>query len=531
MILRRRATGAKGAAATENAADKSAPSQGPGPLCQEPKQAGVGRTASASSLKRAPQPGAGATRQRDASRRTFLRTQLAMVTASMVAISVAIMSIVAYLTVSVSLANSMDIGLEEKATALLAKSSDSEFLANPGAEIQAFKSYNPSIRVAYFAPGSAGGVGDPIRFENEVEVLRGDAERSVRTADNERILALRDRSGATVIMAQSMSNVRQLISSLGTVLLLLGVLGVVLAIVVGTVAASTGLRPVFKLQRAINRVAETDDLSPIEVSGTQEIADLTHNFNLMLAALQQSRIRQVELVADAGHELKTPLTSLRTNIELLMMATKNGANIPESDRADLERDVMAQMEELSTLIGDLVDLAREDSTSPDMEEVDMVEILRTSLERAERRRADVTFKANLVPWLMQGDGFALGRATLNLMDNAAKWSPEGGVVRINTRQLDNETFELTIADSGPGIPESEREKVFERFYRAIQSRSMPGSGLGLSIVQRVIERHGGTVAAEESDDGGALMHVILPGYCPADGYYDDYDEVLIYNAD
>ena len=97
------------------------------------------------------------------------------------------------------------------------------------------------------------------------------------------------------------------------------------------------------------------------------------------------------------------------------------------------------------------------------------------------------------------------------MDNAAKWSPEGGTVRIGLRPVSENLVELTVADSGPGIPEEERAKIFDRFYRAIQSRSMPGSGLGLAIVKQVIVRHGGTIAVEDSDDGGTLMRVRLPG--------------------
>lgn len=146
-----------------------------------------------------------------------------------------------------------------------------------------------------------------------------------------------------------------------------------------------------------------------------------------------------------------------------------------------------------------------------IEEVDVVDVIETSLERVERRRPDVTFILKLNDWFLYGDPAALGRAVLNLMDNAAKWSPEDGTVRIDLRPVGEDLVELTVADSGPGIPEDERAKVFDRFYRAIQSRSMPGSGLGLAIVKQVIARHGGTIAVEESDDGGALMRVRLPG--------------------
>lgn len=194
-----------------------------------------------------------------------------------------------------------------------------------------------------------------------------------------------------------------------------------------------------------------------------------------------------------------------------MMASRSGATIPEQDRADLEADVIAQLEELSTLVGDLVDLAREDGTQQVIEEIAVEDIVSTSLERIERRRLDLTFQLDTEPWYLYGDSAALGRAVLNLMDNAAKWSPESGTVRIKLHQTSDSVAEFSVADSGPGIPVEDREKVFERFYRSIQSRSMPGSGLGLAIVKSVIVRHGGTINVEDSDDGGTLMRVTLPG--------------------
>lgn len=452
-----------------------------------------------------------------------LRFRLALVTALMVAIAVILVTIVAFFSVSSSLSRSVDRGLEEKANSLLYNSFDPNFVISPGPELASFKSYNPEIRVAYFAPGSPTGVGDPIQVVDEVDVLTGAKEMTVRTNGSERILAKNNEAGATVILAQDLQSMHDLTRSLGVMLTLVGAVGVLAALGTGIGAASAGLRPVNRLQDAVNYVARTDDLRPIPVQGNDELARLTRGFNDMLAALQASRTRQTELVADAGHELKTPLTSLRTNVELLMMVnSSNGACISESDRRDLERDVIAQIDEMSTLIGDLVDLAREDGPQQVVEPLDLGECMETSLERVKRRRPDVSFEVKTIPWTMYGDPFALGRATLNLMDNAAKWSPPNGVVRIAMRQLSDNSVELTFADSGPGIPVEDREKVFERFYRSIQARSMPGSGLGLAIVKQVIVRHAGTIVAEESDDGGALMRVTLPG-ARADGATDVED--------
>ena len=293
--------------------------------------------------------------------------------------------------------------------------------------------------------------------------------------------------------------------------------------------ANSGIQPITRLRRAADEVSRTGELRQIPVYSHDELGALTDSFNNMMNALQEAQTKQKNLVADASHELKTPLTSLRTNVELLMLASqrKDGPGISDQDRKDLERDVIAQIDEMSGLIGDLVDLAREDSNPEVLSTVEISELITQGIERVQRRRPDVTFDTHLIDWRLQGDSFALSRALLNLLDNAAKWSPEGGVVRVWMQPIGSEDSEATgsdadvpaqqeveirVADSGPGIPQQDRGKVFDRFYRSIKARSMPGSGLGLAIVKQVIERHHGVIVADESDDGGALMRAVLPGH-------------------
>ena len=204
-------------------------------------------------------------------------------------------------------------------------------------------------------------------------------------------------------------------------------------------------------------------------------------------------------------------------MELLIASGRPGAPaIPEEDMAELRSDVVAQIQELSTLVGDLVDLAREDAPETVYERVDLAEAVERSLERARRRRNEIDFDATLEPWFVYGDQAGLSRAVLNVLDNAAKWSPTGGEVRVVMRRLGDGLMELTVDDAGPGIPEEDRELVFERFYRSTVSRSMPGSGLGLAIVRQVVIKHGGTIGVEVSDRGGALIRIVLPGE-PATG--------------
>jgi two-component system sensor histidine kinase MprB len=158
-----------------------------------------------------------------------------------------------------------------------------------------------------------------------------------------------------------------------------------------------------------------------------------------------------------------------------------------------------------------VDLAREDAPETVHERVDVGDVVERSLERARRRRNEVDFEAETVPWFVYGDGAGLARAVLNVLDNAAKWSPPGAQVRVRMRQLDAGHLALTVDDAGPGIPPEDRQLVFERFHRATSARSMPGSGLGLAIVRQVVVKHGGTVTAGESTRGGALITIVLPG--------------------
>ena len=324
--------------------------------------------------------------------------------------------------------------------------------------------------------------------------------------------------GQALVIAQRLDPTQQVLTGLAVTLPVVGAIGVLLAALAGVAVARTGLRPVDRLTAATERIATTGDLHPIPVDGTDELARLTRSFNAMLGALAASQEQQRRLVADAGHELRTPLTSMRTNLELLAAANQPGAPaLPESERVEIFEDVQAQVTELSTLVGDLVELARDDAPTVVHEPVELTDVILRALERARRRAGDVEFVPMLVPWTLMGDSTALERAVLNLLDNAAKWSPPHGQVRVQMRQLDEWSLLVEIADAGPGISPTDLPHVFDRFYRADTSRTMPGSGLGLAIVRQVALRHGGAVWAGRAPEGGALMVLRLPGRRPPSG--------------
>ncbi|MEU5215177.1 HAMP domain-containing sensor histidine kinase [Streptomyces sp. NPDC020807] len=315
-------------------------------------------------------------------------------------------------------------------------------------------------------------------------------------------------SGIAVSVARPLSEIDNSMSTLRWVLLLVSGIGVVGAGAAGLWVARTGLEPVDRLTGAVEHVAATEDLTVrIPVEGEDEIARLSRSFNAMTAALATSRDRQSQLIADAGHELRTPLTSLRTNIELLARIEETGRTIPADDRRALMASVKAQMTELASLIGDLQELARPDTARPGvLEVVPLHGILRTALDRAKLRGPELTFVTDLAPWYVRGEAAALERALVNVLDNAVKFSPPRGTVEVTLMR-----GELTVRDHGPGIPADELPHVFDRFWRSPSARSLPGSGLGLSIVARTVQQAGGTISLSPAEGGGTVARLALPG--------------------
>lgn len=445
-----------------------------------------------------------------------LRWRVMLLAMSMVAMVVVLMSLAVYVVVSRALYQDIDNQLQTRARLLIESGS---LAADPGKAIEgtAYSDVNAMLvnpgRSIYTAnqEGQTLPLGDP-----EKDVIQGTATFSLRTANYQRVLAVHLPNGSSLLISKTMLPTSKVLNRLGTILLIVGGLGMAVAAIAGGTVARTGLRPVARLTEAAERVARTDDLRPIPVHGSDELARLTHAFNLMLGGLAESRDRQARLVSDAGHELRTPLTSLRTNVELLMASMQPGApRLPDEEMEGLRSDVIAQIEELSTLVGDLMDLTRDDAGVTVHEPVDMTEVIDRSLERVRRRRSDIDFDVTIVPWQVYGDDAGLSRAVLNLLDNAAKWSPPDGRVVVRLQPVDPHYAELVVADLGPGIPPEERTLVFERFYRSTSARALPGSGLGLAITKQVVVKHGGTLRIDETVPGGTppgtAIHVILPG--------------------
>ena len=325
-----------------------------------------------------------------------------------------------------------------------------------------------------------------------------------------RILAKPLGSGRAVQYAQPLTEVDSLLRRLRLILALLDIGGIALAALLGRLVAGAAVLPLKRLTQATEHVALTQDLSGrIELTGVDEIGRLASSFNAMLDALEHSMgaldasvHAQRQLVADASHELRTPVTSLRTNIEILQQAH----DMEPDERQRLLADVVEQIGELTLLMNDLIELARGEAPSTDTEDIRFDVLVGDVAERTRRHSPETPLLLELAPTLLAGVPARLERAVTNLLDNAVKYSPAGEPVEI---ELAGE--ELTVRDHGPGISAEDLAHVFDRFYRGAESRGRPGSGLGLAIVRQVVRQHGGTVTAERAAGGGTLMRVRLPG--------------------
>lgn len=345
---------------------------------------------------------------------------------------------------------------------------------------------------------------------------RRDQVQETVTVDGDRFLMLTvpARGGGAVQVALNQDPTEDALALFGMLLAIGCVLGVAGAALLGRSVARAGLAPVQQLTDAVEEVAVTMDLDhPIPVRGVDEIARLGRSVNTMLGAIDAARRAQRTLVEDAGHELRTPLTSLRTNIELLIAVERQpelAHRLPPEERTKLLGDLDAQIAELATLTTELVELARDETTREQSEPVELSDVVDAAIDRVRIRAPGVTFTAELEPITVDGRPGELERMVLNVLDNAAKWSPPGAVVSTELRNEGPDHCLLTVTDTGPGIDEADRPHVFERFYRAPSARGRPGSGLGLAIVAQTAIQHGGTVTATPSDPHGTVITVRLP---------------------
>jgi two-component system, OmpR family, sensor histidine kinase MprB len=446
------------------------------------------------------------------------RRRLMLSAALAVALAVAMASIATYVFVRAQLRDSVDDGLrslsERVGTAPEPRDSPQRRQLDPEQERREFLLLLPSSPLGEQAGyaqvvSSAGNIQPPPNQQALLEagprvvgVAQGNAEPffydSELNGTDVRVYVAQFAEGQALQAARSLEDVNATLRRLALVLVLVSLAGIGLAALFGSLVGRSAMRPVSRLMRGTRYVAATQDLSRrVEAVGDDELAGLARSFNAMLEKLAESRRAQRQLVADASHELRTPLATVQANVELLSRA----GELPPQERVELREDLLSQLRELTRLVGDLVELARERPPESDLEELDLAELVAACVTRGRGQ-----FETSLRPSPVRADRARLDRAVTNLLDNARKWSPEDGTVHVTVAD-----GELVVRDEGPGIDAADRPYVFDRFYRSAESRRLPGSGLGLAIVRQVAEMHGGAAwAAPPREGSGAELHLRLP---------------------
>lgn len=445
-----------------------------------------------------------------------LQQRFSMLTAISVAIAVLVVGTMTYVVTQRALYREIDEELVTAAGYMVAPiQSDvtglgglnSTSLAAANVNVVLVKSDRTIIRVqdekVSIEPGSP-----------EIRVARMQYGKSARTVEigsthtKYRLVAVpmesEDNAGYALVLARPLGPLLSTIESLRVTTLWLGLAFVALAAFLGFRAGATVMRPLRQLSDAVKHVTATDTFTPVGSTRDDELGDLSRSFDQMMVSLESSRERQKRLIADAGHELRTPLTSMRTNVELLVADEKSGM-LPPGARAEILDDVAAQLGEFTSLVGDLVQLSRDDVVLPSPEPLDFADVVNAAVTRAKRRGKGLVFDVSTEPHFVVGEPDTLERAVTNLLDNAVKFSPEGGTVHV---RLADGT--LTVSDEGPGIAPEDLPHIFDRFYRSNKARNTPGTGLGLSIVAHTVGAHGGMVGADNVPGEGAMFTLRLP---------------------
>jgi two-component system sensor histidine kinase MprB len=442
------------------------------------------------------------------------RARLVMAATTAVVIAVVLAAVAAYVVSNNSLIGSIDDTLAQQAQSVLANPITNGCTTTLGQCVQMVppngatgsgrvvipvtddvKAVASGLQKGYFTDVTIRGV-DVREIVEPVPNFNG----TYRLSDGS--IATIDR-GALQITAP-LTGVNKELRSLALDLWIIAAVGVTLAVLLGLLVGRTALVPLYSLTEAVEELAESTDVSQrLDAGGPDELGRLRRAFNRLLAALDSSRDAQRQLVLDASHELRTPLTSLKTNMEV---ARRLDELAPE-EREVLIGDVLTQLDELTSLVGDLSELARGEvpALTSGIVSLDSVVADAVSVATTHGRSRNVTFALTMQPSLVSGSRNRLERAIGNLLDNALKWSPDGGVVEVSCM-----AGTVVVRDHGPGVSDDDLVHIFDRFYRAPAARGRPGSGLGLAIVAQVAREEGGSVIAGHAPGGGAIFRFSLP---------------------
>jgi two-component system sensor histidine kinase MprB len=450
--------------------------------------------------------------------------RFALAAAVAVAVAIALASIAAYFAVRAKLRDEVDSSLRQRASAVQAVAASGAGPAAPSEGPFSLRIPAPPDAVREF--GGAAGVAQLVTPSGAVEsrpgqsasplpvtgqtraIASGDGgttlEDETVDGDHLRVITAPLSGGGAVQVARPLDEVDSTLRGLILLLAAITAGGVALAAALGHLVSRTSLAPIRRFTARTEEVASGPELvgRRLPVESEDELGRLARSYNTTLEALERSVAAQRRLVSDASHELRTPLASLKANLEVLLRKDRLAAG----DRRELTRDLTEQADELTLLVEDVVELARNGEPERRLEDVRLDEVVAEAVERARRHALGIGFEAGLDgPTVVRGEPERLGRAVRNLLDNAARWSPPGGTVEVRLRGT-----RLGVRDHGPGIDPHDLPHVFERFYRARGARGRPGSGLGLAIVRQVADAHGAKVSAANAPGGGALMRLWFP---------------------
>jgi two-component system, OmpR family, sensor histidine kinase MprB len=328
---------------------------------------------------------------------------------------------------------------------------------------------------------------------------RGEA-RGDLTVDGERYRTLTvGIDGGAIQFARSLAETERVLSDILWRTVAIVLVASLVALVLGLLIARRITERLERLTVAATRVAESGDLElPVPVDGTDEAGRLASAMSRMLESLAASKRAQQQLVQDAGHELRTPLTSLRTNVSVM----RRFDELPPASREQLLDDLDSETRELTTMVNELVLLAADQRDDEPPTSVRLRDLCTSVVERAQRRSGrTITVTADDSVATVRPT--SIERAVSNLVENALKFST-GDI------DVDVVAGRIAVSDRGPGVPPTERDRIWARFHRADSARSVPGSGLGLAIVRDAAARHGGSVFVDDRPGGGAVIGFSVP---------------------
>jgi two-component system sensor histidine kinase MprB len=448
-----------------------------------------------------------------------IRRRLAVAAAVAVAIAIAIASLAAYLAVRSQLRGEVDSALRERAEGIQLLTRSQRSFEAPPANLRLPKP--PQARFGGAAGAvqfvSAAGVVRRAPSQGTIRLPLTPQARAIATGeaggellqdqtvagDHLRVLTAPLKGGGAVQIARPLDEVDSVLHELVLILLVVTAGGIGLAAFLGALVSRASLAPVRRFTQETESISSGPDLSRrLPAGGRDELGRLARSYNSTLDALQRSAEAQRQMVSDASHELRTPLATLKTNLELLL---RGGKRLPQREQSELEQDLVEQIDDLTLLVDDVVELARHGEPERLLDDVDLDAIVAEEIERARRHAPTLRFQAQLEPCTIHGVPERIARAVHNLLDNAAKWSPGGSTVEV--RLVDGA---LSVRDHGPGFSPEDLPFVFDRFYRAADARSRRGSGLGLAIVRQTAEAHEAEVEAANAPGGGALLTLRFP---------------------